>query len=489
MHLFGPVPLDDTTYIERPFELSLIREVQAGNWVLLLGPRQHGKTSAFLRLRRRLEDSGTSTALVDLQKAPPFATYAQLVTWFAKQVGVALAQEPEIAETDDLATALQRTLPVGNTPVVILVDEASNIGNEEWRNSFFGQLRAISGERAIAKDDEIAKRLRFVFAGTFRPERLVAEANSPFNICERIDTTDLSQEDVCNLAARAGVTEYRQAGALIHEVVGGQPYLNQRLIQVAVGVDDPLDAIAKELERLREGDSEHINNLFRRVVSDDGLVAVVSALVEAGRIAVEAGNEDQRYLMVMGLLKRERGFLNFRNTLYSDVAASSPQFAKAEQIGGRHAVIFPLDRAAFANVGSAELQEVAYTAQMGAVGAYQSGSNRLALAGLGAAMEAILIDFLTRQSAADLARVSAQCRQKGAWFRANDPSTWALVDLMRGTRSLLNLRNLDIPDNLREWRNLIHPGACLRNYKPDEQLAPEVCTAAGQLRIVLRDMP
>lgn len=490
MHLHGPVPLDDEAYADRDFELTLIREVQAGHWVLLLGPRQHGKTSAFLRLQKLLEDNATSTALVDLQKAPPFDHYAELVTWFARQVAAALKHPTDIASTDDLATALAQSLPEGTAPIVVLVDEASGIKNDDWRNSFFGQLRAISSERATAKNEDIAKRLRFVFAGTFRPERLVAEANSPFNICERIDTTDISEADASDLAAEAGLTKHQEAGQLIHNSVGGQPYLNQRLIQAAVGSEDELDAIQKELSRLLGGDSEHISNLFRRVLSDDNLVEIVSRVVEKGKVAAEAGNEDQRYLIVLGLLRRDKGFLVFRNRLYANVAESSPQFVKVEKIKGPRAVIFALERAAFSNVISPELHEIAYTAQVGAVGAYHSGSNRLALAGFGTAMEAVLIDFLLRQSTGDLARASVECKQTNPrFYKATDPSTWALVDLMRGTRKLLNFGDVDIPENLREWRNLIHPGACLKAYKPDDQLGPEVYTAAGQLGIVLRDLP
>src|SRR5712671_642034 len=119
MHLHGPVPLDDPVYAEREFETALVKEVQAGHWVLLLGPRQHGKTSAFLRLRKALSDHATSTALVDLQKAPPFETYTQLVIWFARQVAAALEQTVEIPQTDDLATALSGALPEGSAPVVI----------------------------------------------------------------------------------------------------------------------------------------------------------------------------------------------------------------------------------------------------------------------------------------------------------------------------------------------------------------------------------
>jgi len=104
-------------------------------------------------------------------------------------------------------------------------------------------------------------------------------------------------------------------------------------------------------------------------------------------------------------------------------------------------------------------------------------------------MEAVLIDFLRRKSPSDLQSAAAQCKQKNKWFDANDPTTWALIDLMRGARKLLGLGDVDIPENLREWRNLIHPGACLKDYKPDKDLTPEVCTAAGQLQIILRDLP
>jgi len=489
MNLQGPVPLEDPVYATRNFETDLVREIQAGKWVLLLGPRQHGKTSAFLRLRKTLLEHATTAALIDLQKSPPFESYQELVSWFSNQVASALDNAVEIDETKDLATALNQALPAGSAPVVILVDEASNIANDSWRNSFYGQLRAISSERATAKAGEIAKRLRFVFTGTFRPERLVAEANSPFNICERIDTTDLSNEDVVRLVADANLENAREIGQTIYDEVGGQPYLNQRLIYSALNSDDRIEGIKREIAKLREGDSEHIKNLFARVIRDDGLSSIVSEVVANGKVAHEAGNEDQRYLIVLGILRREKGWLYFRNNLYAQVACHSPNFSKSVPVEGNRVVIFPLESGAFSKVHSEELKEIAYCAQLGAVGAYKARSNRLALAGFGTAMEAVLIDFLKRQKPNDLAVAAAQCKQnKARWYDATDPSTWMLVDLMRGTRKLLGQGDVDIPENLREWRNLIHPGASIKNYKKDEDLTPEVCTAAGQLQIILRDL-
>ena len=56
-HLQGPVPLADNAYVKRPFENELHRELMANRWVLLLGPRQHGKTSALVRLQRALSEN------------------------------------------------------------------------------------------------------------------------------------------------------------------------------------------------------------------------------------------------------------------------------------------------------------------------------------------------------------------------------------------------------------------------------------------------
>ena len=487
MNLQGPVPLDDPDYAERPFELQLVREVQAGKWVLLLGPRQHGKTSAFLRLRRTLNANATRTVMVDLQGKPPFATYAQFTTWFARKVASALENDGHIDETDDLSEALTKALPAGAAPIVVLIDEASNIEDDQWRNAFFGQLRAISSERGAADDGHIAKRLRFVFAGTFRPERLVADANSPFNICERVDTADLQVADIETLAERAGLVGPAPVATAIHDAVGGQPYLVQRLIQAASLADDALTGLREEVDRLAE--SDHVASLFRRVLGDQALSAIVSAAANGNQIPMTPGDENQRFLVVLGLLERDRGGLRFRNRLYAETAARSPQFARVVTPEVRRAVVFALDLDRFSGLANLRLREISHGSQKGAVGAYRSGSCRIALAGFGAALEAVLIDYLLRQLPADLAIAAGLRINPSRYELAGDPTTWTLANLMRGVRGLLQQNALDIPENLREWRNLIHPGASLRKYRFDSDLAPEVGVAAHQLDIVLRDLP
>lgn len=488
-HLHGPVPLDEKLYSERPFETELVRTVQAGRWVLMLGPRQHGKTSALLRLKKSLVDNGMHVASIDLQRLPPVASYSELVAWFANSIASEFGIRASIEPSNDLSEALSVAVPEGKAPVIILLDEASNIAEDDRRNAFYGQIRSLTTERGDVGPEHVARRLRFVFSGTFREERLVAEANSPFNTCERIDTSDLSLGNVEDLAQTAGLETAGEVAQSIFAEVSGQPYLVQRLLDVAQ--EGGSEALAPAIAELRSGRSEHIRHLFRRVLSDAACANIVSALLRDGRVPYEPGDDDQRYLVVLGLVKVEDNGLQFRNALYRHVASVSPQLAgqAVEGLDRIGSVLFTLPPASFSSLNDVRLREIAFSAQAGAVGANQNGSNRLALAGFGNALEAVLLDYLIRQGPGGIQTASAECKNtRSQFYNANDPSTWTLADMMRGARRLAGIAGPDIPESLREWRNLVHPSVCLQAYRPDETYAPEVFAAAGLSMIVLRDL-
>ena len=87
----GAVPLDSAAYEERAFESECFRQLAAGPWVLLLGPRQHGKTSALVRLHRRLVEQGLRVVLLDVQRyAGPSSHYAAFARWVSLDVAVGL---------------------------------------------------------------------------------------------------------------------------------------------------------------------------------------------------------------------------------------------------------------------------------------------------------------------------------------------------------------------------------------------------------------
>ncbi|WP_027231514.1 AAA-like domain-containing protein [Phyllobacterium sp. UNC302MFCol5.2] len=489
-HLQGPVPLDDTTYIERSFERELQRELMADRWALLLGPRQHGKTSALVRLRCSLIDNGVQAALVDLQAAPAPQSYGDFAAWVATEVRQQLGTNGQAQiNSQDIGVLLGAALAPGRSPVVILVDEASNISNVAWRNAFYGQLRAISSRRATARPEDTAARLRFVFAGTFRPETLIDAANSPFNVCERIDSDDLTSENVNELTREILGEKETYLAAKIYEEVGGQPFLVQKLLSRLQGCDDLQRVLDAEITHLRTGESDHIIDLFRKMLSEPSLAAIGARMVRDGAAPVEAADPDFRYMQVLGLARRSGSNLVFRNQLYSTIAANSPQLGGRAQATAL-APMFPVVLAAFNKVQNVELREIAWSAHKGAIASYRSGANRLALAGFGGSLEAMLLDLMQRQPAGTLPTlISAAGLTLGGRESPNDPSSWNLVTLIKVGQKAGGGGGFDPPQALRQWRNLIHPSVAQQNYRADADLEPEARSAANLHEILLRDLP
>lgn len=487
-HLQGPVPVGNSSYVDRGFEAQVLREIYAARWVLLLGPRQHGKTSALVRIRKQLSESGIHSAMIDMQSVPPLTQYPDLLRWIVSSVARQFGLEPVDYEGDDLGVMLSRVLPGDALPVVILVDEASNIKDAAWRNSFYGQIRAISSLRADADPQSYPARLRFAFSGTFKPETLIDDANSPFNVCERLETDDLTIQQVIELCAACGVSDSERCGRAIYDFVGGQPYLCQRLISAVEGAQDELGILAEAIGFLGQGTSDHVSNLFGKILAEPKLADIVRLMVQNGKAPYEAADADYKYLRVLGIAALVGNELFFRNRLYREIAARSPQIMGGAVVAERATIFFVL-QSAFSKIRDSKLREIAASAHRGAVAAYNGGSNRMALAGIGSSIEAILLDTIIGSSQQD---VSAAIQSSGAKFSgyqvAGDPASWTLSNLIKVGRQLAGQPNIEPPQNLREWRNLIHPAVCLKAYVEDVALEPEVRVAAGQHEILLRDL-
>ena len=488
----GPVPIDDESYVERKVIEQVCGELLNRRWVLFLGPRQIGKTTALIRVKINIEDAGIPCVYVDLQQQPPFDSYINFINWFvgkvAEQLGKNIEQDQAL---EDLQAGLNNVLDQSAGRVVILVDEASNIPRDNWRNSFFGQLRGMSSARAFLEETDASRRLTFLFAGTFRPETLIDAANSPFNVCEKIEIGDLTRDEVSELTTRTlGEREdIESIEAEIYGAVGGQPYLVQRILGRALDSDSCIDGISLAISELRLGQTDHIANLFSRYLADSKLARLVSQLAKLGELDNSPADPNYAFLCAGGIAKRDGTKIVFRNSVYGEVARRSPQIGNIEVAVENKAPIFPLRLESFQVVSDTRLSEIAYSAQRGAVASYMSDSNRLALAGYGCSIEAILIDFLSGKTENERRNAG---RQKSCHLNRYEDYASAeslrLVNLVKIASQLLG-SNAEVPPSLREWRNLIHPSVAIEDYMHDSVLAPEVRAAAALHEIFLRDLP
>lgn len=498
----GPVPLRSMLYVNRQFDDDLFDYVTNREWVLILGPRQHGKTSALKRLRNKIIDLGFECAFVDMQKLPPNLDFNGVLAWFARalatSLGINLHTEFQGAP-DSFEDWLHWAAGEGTAPIVVVIDEASAISDDAIRNAFYGQIRAIKSAATDAPEHSVLTRTQFIFAGTFRPESLVDERNSPFNVCRRIDTEDFDQNRVSEVSAIAldkAVEEVYDISRLIYEKVGGQPHLVQSLLAAAERADESFEmqAVADEALRMAEHGTDHLSAIFRVVVQEEALKRIVMAVIAQGQIPYDPANVDVKFVMTVGLLKRAGASLIFRNALYEQVARASAQLQAAPNANGAQLILYPLEVSRFGFITDPEYREICSAAYNGAIAAANNGSHRLAISGFGVAMEAMLQDWLIAQPpaivAAAVARGVGQARPGFSNYEdQNNPATWRLVNLMKVGR-LMNriLGPLDLPDCMRELRNWVHPHLIKQNYLPEPDVSPEVKACVGILEMIMREL-
>jgi nucleoside phosphorylase len=314
----GTVPVSSTAYVNRAFENELFDVVTTGNWAVLVGPRQHGKSSALARLYVRLQENGFSCALVDLQAYGADDEYDAFLGWICERIAQDVGSETTAPRRrDDLRAALDSVLPERFANVVVLLDEVSAVPGR-LQHRFFGQLRALFNARGLASTEEIPWRVGFVFAGTFRPEAMVDGDNSPFNISQFILSSDLSLEDVRGLARSVDGDAAERCADRAYDLVGGQPYLAQVLLAGALRDSEDADRGFDNAEAtIREGSDRHLPSLLRKVTEDSRLRVLAERVLE-GAIPFNGADDDHRYARIVGIAGLEDGKLVLRNKLYAE---------------------------------------------------------------------------------------------------------------------------------------------------------------------------
>jgi len=321
----GPVPPDSNAYVARSTDDVAHAELSAGHWVVLLAPRQQGKSSALLRLQRRLEDEGIRCVVIDMQAYGANGTYQELLEWICKEIAAHVDIE-QVSVPDrgreDLESWLRGVL--GDIPnLVVVLDETSAVPEAHQRR-FFGQLRALYNRRASDDVDAASRRIQIAFAGTFRPERLIDSPNSPFNISHDVIVDDLSVEEASQLARDVSGEQLVEFATRAYEVVGGQPYLLQTLLAAAdrgSDRDDRERRFVHAMNALRARRNSHVTFLFELIKRDEQLLRVVRELLEAGgRMPYRAGDADHDFAYVSGIARLEGEDLCIRNALYAELA-------------------------------------------------------------------------------------------------------------------------------------------------------------------------
>jgi AAA-like domain len=494
----GHVPPDSAAYVERDFVNECFAHLSGGRWVVLLGPRQHGKTSGLVRLMGLLREGGAHVARISFQGAPDVASYPELLDWLcrrvARQFGVELVP-PAGAEASDLDAWLAATLPEERAQVVLVLDEAAGLKDADMRSLFYRQLRSLHDERDAPRVPNLGRAFTILFSGTFEPKRLVADdLTSPFNVSERIETGDLTLEEAVALVEQVGAT---QAGAFVdraYGLVGGQPMLLQHLLAKAERGDEAVTAEERYEEaeaKLLMGDSDHVSDLLYSIVNDRPVRDIAREVLHREDGAPFVATPEHRMLVTLGFAHVMEGRLLPRNPLYARVAADHPMLSVEDRPAPGGVRVAPLGPGSFDFVADDYLRTFAEEQSEAGYDAYNGGHIRLALTGLGSALEAVLIDVLEQAGAAAVTK--ARNKAKNTNFSSGqdkeDPGTWRLTNLVEVAHELEDLgASLLAAHAIRELRNLVHPAADREKPVPQADLDAEFKAVEGVFIALVRDL-
>lgn len=351
--------VDAAVYVRRQAEREILDLLKGMEYLLVIEPRQQGKTSLINYLSRHPELSGTVFIYIDIAtidgtsvgswyrslclritaqlksaKTPVDRTgagswYRSLWLRVVAQLkrGVFHQTLPPIAQTNqewrDFLSGLALVFESRKRNLVIALDEIGSPIPDA--TGFFSILRDVFNSRQA---EPHFRNLTFLLTGAFHPRDLVGDSKlSPFNIAHRVRLPDFTVDQISRLVTNI-VPSFEQADALAARIyfwTSGQPYLTQRICTY-LGPGSTADDVDVAIERLRREDENHLPPILKRLDADKIARSYVERLLGGEKIRFfPTENSVQAQLEILGVIKADfDGYCVLRNRLYVQLLGSAP---------------------------------------------------------------------------------------------------------------------------------------------------------------------
>ncbi|MDH6100464.1 ATP-binding protein [Anabaenopsis sp. FSS-46] len=321
---------------------QLKRLIEQENYFVIHAPRQTGKTTAMLTLAQELTASGKYTAvLLSLEVGAVFphepgtAERAILDEWkqsvkFRLPANLQPTTWPEVG-TGSLGTFLSTWAAESPLPLVVFLDEIDALSDKtlisvlrQLRSGYpnrpqgFPQCVALIGMRDV-RDYKVAS------GGSDR-----LNTSSPFNIKVRsLTLSNFTLKEVKSLYEQhtqaTGQIFTPEAINHAYYLTQGQPWLVNALAKevteyLAEDVNIPItvDLINQAKDILIQRQDTHLDSLAERL-REDRVKAIIQPML-AGEELGNVPDDDLRYVLDLGLCKRDRGGgLEIANPIYREV--------------------------------------------------------------------------------------------------------------------------------------------------------------------------
>jgi hypothetical protein len=338
----GTLSANAPSYVTRQADRELLQAVLAGQYCNVLMARQMGKSSLMVRTRRRLQEDGINTVVIDLDSLGKTGVsadqwYLGLIIRMKRHLSLSVDEAVWWRERHQLGPVQrfsdflrQVVLEQVQGPTVIFVDEIDSTLNLTFTDDFFAAIRFAYNARA---SEPAFKRLTFVLLGVALPLDLVKDLrHAPYNIGTDINICDFTAQEARGLLTGLEPVYGGRADTILQRVLywtDGHPYLTQKVCaEVMAGggrwTDARIDALVERLflaeEARKETNLQFIRDWIRESDERAEMLEVYRQIRAGRRVMDDKRSLIKSQLRLTGLVKiRPDSTLIVRNRIYAQV--------------------------------------------------------------------------------------------------------------------------------------------------------------------------
>jgi len=321
----GPLTDDEAlVYVVRDADHDVVKYLQSMEYVLIIEPRQQGKTSLVNRLIYSSVLGDTVIVYVDVSSCDhtnELSWYKTLCKRILEQAGIDVDGQSKISvpknsvEWRDFLHEIATQVHGVNKKLVVVLDE---IGSAKFDNvtGFYVVLRDIYNSRQA---ETIFKSLTFMLVGAFHPSNLIDDDSiSPFNVAQQVRLKDFTAEQIAKFLS--SIVEDEVASLLADRVyfwTSGQPYLTQLLCSLLDGKSTSED-VDNKVHLFFKIDKKHLPPLFKKLSIDTKQTEYLIRLLDGEKIKFyPTANSRQADLELLGFISDDvEGNCCIKNRIY-----------------------------------------------------------------------------------------------------------------------------------------------------------------------------